>query len=165
MENLRGINITIEICCSILCMCFVFAILVADSSKTKMNRAFVWVLLSNIAVMMSDTLAFYSIGRPGSFFRAANYVGNFFCFIFSYVIIIAFSYYVTLFFSSQGKISNASFYFVLASQGLAILLTILALFNDMYFTIDAHNIYHRQGWYWLSQMLGMAGMLANSLLI
>lgn len=162
---MKGVNITIELCCSILCLSFVFAILITDPSKTKLNRAFIGVLLSNIAVMLSDALAFWSIGKTQPVFFVLNYIGNYFCFFFSYVLIMAFSYYMTLFFSTKTRMKRTGLYAVLVIQGLAIVLSVVALFNGMYFVIDENNVYHRQGWYWLSQMLGMAGMLVNGVVI
>jgi hypothetical protein len=37
--------------------------MIVDSLRVRINLALVWVLLSNGALMLSDVLAFYSIGR------------------------------------------------------------------------------------------------------
>lgn len=165
MPTITTINIAIEIFSSTLCFIFIVCILSVDTLKLKINRVFIGVLLSNIAVMLSDALAFYSIGKPQTRYYVYNYIGNFFCYIFSYVLIIVFSYYITLYFSTKTKVNKAPFRAVLIIQCVAIALTVVALFNNMYFTIDENNIYHRESLYWLSQMLGMAGMAINAGLI
>jgi two-component system, LytTR family, sensor kinase len=47
--------------------------------------------------------------------------------------------------------------------GLAIILTFFSLLNNMCFTIDENNVYHRQSMYWLSQVMGMISLALNSI--
>lgn len=165
MTPLTNINITIEIFCSVLCFIFIVCIILIDSFKTKLNKAFIYVLLSNIAVMMSDATAFYSIGKMSPVFLVLNYVGNILCYIFSYVLIIAFSYYLSVYFATKTKVPRTYFRIVCVSQGIAVILVFIALYNNMYFTIDQQNIYHRESMYWFSQAMGIFGMLVNATMI
>ncbi len=158
-------NISIEIFSSVLCLVFLICILVGDNLKIRLNRVFIWVLLSNIAVMMSDALAFYSIGKTEPKFYVLNFIGNFCTFIFSYVIIMCFSNYINTYLAIKLQIKRTSVYLVYGVCGLAIALTFLSLLNNMYFTIDENNIYHRQNLYWLSQVLGIIGLILNSSVI
>lgn len=162
MNDATVINISIEIFASILSLFFLICVLISDTMKSRMNRAFVMVLLSNIAVMLSDALSFYSIGKAGPFFAVTNYVGNYCTYLFSYLLIMAFSYYLYIYISSKANVGKAALYAVMIVQGIAIVLSVVALFNQMYFYIDENNVYHRQSLYWLSQMVGMAGMLINA---
>ena len=158
-------NIAIEIFCSTLCLVFIICTLVVDSLKIKLNQIFIWVLLSNIAVMLSDALAFYSIGKTAPPFFLFNFIGNFFTFIFSYVIIMCFSNYINTYLSTKTKIKRTAVYHVYWICGVAIALTFLSLLNHMYFTIDENNIYHRGEMHWLSQVLGMAALMVNMVVI
>lgn len=165
MSTVVIVNLAVEISCSILCCIFIASIIMAGGLKDKLNRAFILVLVSNIAVMLSDATAFYSIGKTAPHNFVFNYLGNVGTYIFSYCLIMAFSRYLYLYFSTKRETSKTPVYLIYGLQIFAILCTILALFNHMYFTIDAANIYHRQGMYWFSQILGLIGMVINSVTI
>jgi len=163
MSTLVLINIAIEISCSVMCLAIMACIMIGDSLRVRMNRAFIWVLLSNIALMLSDALAFYSIGRTEPHFFVLSFIGNFFTFQFSYVIIMCFSNYINVYLASKIPIKRIAVHMVYAVCGLAIILTFFSLLNNMYFIIDENNVYHRQSMYWLSQVLGMIGLALNSI--
>jgi len=163
MSTLVVINIAVEVSCSVICLVIMACIMIGDNPRVRMNRAFIWVLLSNAVLMLSDALAFYSIGRTEPHFFVFNFIGNFFTFQFSYVIIMCFSNYINVYLSAKIPVKRTTVYMVYAVSGLAIALTFFSLLNDMYFIIDENNIYHRQRMYWLSQVMGMIGLALNSI--
>ncbi|MDL2237375.1 histidine kinase [Christensenellaceae bacterium OttesenSCG-928-K19] len=159
------INISIEIFASILSLVILICVLISDNMKTHINRVFARVLIFNIAVMLSDALAFYNFGRMAPHNFAMNYIGNYSTYLFSYLLIMAFSDYITTYFSTKTAVRKTALHAVYWVCGIAIALSVVALFNGMYFVIDENNVYHRQDWYWLSQALGIIGMLINAWLI
>ncbi len=165
MTTTTMINIAIEIFGSVMCLVFLICILVGDNLKIQLNRVFIWVLLSNIALMISDALAFYSIGKTEPIFFLTNHLGNFFTFIFSYIIIMCFSNYINTYLVFKIKIKRYGVYLVYGVCGFAIALTFLSKLNNMYYIIDENNIYHRQELYWLSQLLGIIALLINAFVI
>jgi len=146
-----------------MCLVIMACIVLGDSLRVRTNRAFIWVLLSNVGLMLSDALAFYSIGRMEPHFFVLGFIGNFCTFQFSYVIIMCFSNYINVYLASKIRIKRTTVYMVYGVCGLAIALTFFSLLNDMYFIIDENNVYHRQSMYWLSQILGMIGLALNSI--
>ena len=60
-----------------MCMAIMACILIGDSLKDRINRAFIWVLLSNVVLMLSDALAFYSTGKAGRLFLFSALSGIF----------------------------------------------------------------------------------------
>jgi len=163
MSTLVLINIAIEISCSVMCLAIMACIMIGDSLRVRMNRAFIWVLLSNVVLMLSDALAFYSIGRTEPHFFVLSFIGNFFTFQFSYLVIMCFSNYINVYLASKIQIKRIAVHMVYGVCGLAIILTFFSLLNNMYFIIDENNVYHRQSMYWLSQVLGMIGLALNSI--
>jgi two-component system, LytTR family, sensor kinase len=163
MSTLVLINIAIEISCSVMCLAIMACIMIGDNLRVRMNRVFIWVLLSNIALMLSDALAFYSIGRTEPHFFVLSFIGNFFTFQFSYLVIMCFSNYINVYLASKIKIKRTTVHMVYGVCGLAVILTFFSLLNNMYFIIDENNIYHRQSMYWLSQVMGMIGLALNSI--
>jgi len=163
MSTLVLVNISIEIACSIMCLVIITCIVIGDGLRVRLNRVFIWVLLSNIAVMLSDALAFFSIGRMEPRFFVFNFIGNFLTFQFSYVLIMCFSNYINTYLATKIPIRRTAVYIIYGVCGLAIALTFVSLLNDMYFIIDENNIYHRQGMYWLSQVLGIIGLALNAI--
>jgi hypothetical protein len=91
------------------------------------------VLLSNVAVMLSDALAFYSIGRMEPHFFVFNFIGNFLTFQFSYIVIMCFSNYINVYLLAKFPVKRTTVYMVYGVCGLAITLTFLSLLNNMYF--------------------------------
>ena len=156
------VNIAIEVFSSVLCFIFIVCILIADDPKLPINKAFIRLLLANIGVMLSDALAFYSIGKTEPLFYVTNYLGNYCTYLFSYFILMALSDYLVTYLSTKATVKRSSAYASYIVLGVAIVLSVVALFNDMYFVIDENNIYHRQGMYWLSQILGIVSMLINA---
>jgi hypothetical protein len=163
MSTLVLVNIAIEISCSVMCLVIMACIVIGDNLAVSMNRAFIWVLLSNTALMISDAMAFYSIGRTEPHFIVLNFIGNFFTFQFSYFLIMCFSNYINVYLATKINIKRTTVHIVYGVCGLAIILTFLSLLNNMYFIIDENNIYHRQSMYWLSQVMGMIGLALNSI--
>jgi sensor histidine kinase YesM len=136
--------------------------MIGDSLRVRINRAFIWILLSNIALMLIDALAFYSIGKIEPRFFVSNFLGNFLMFQFSYIVIVCFPNYINVYLSAKFPVKRATVHIVNGVCGLAIALAFLSLLNNMYFIIDENNVYHRQTLYLLSQVLGMAGIALNS---
>lgn len=165
MSTIFIVNISIEIFSSILCFVFIICIFIADNPNTPLNKAFIKVLLCNIGVMLSDALAFLSIRKTSNFFKVTNYIGNYCTYLFSYLLLLSFCIYIVTYFSSKNNISKTALYLNYIVLGSAIVLSIVSLFNDMYFMIDENNIYHRQEMYWLSQVLGIISLLINMSII
>jgi len=138
-------------------------IIVGDGLRGRLNRLFIWILFSNTALMLSDTLAFFSIGKTATHFFVTNFIGNLFTFLFSYVVIACFSNWLNIYLASKYTIKRTAVYIIYGVCGFGIAMTLFSLFNDMYFIIDENNIYHRQSMYWLSQVIGVVGMALNSI--
>lgn len=50
-------------------------------------------------------------------------------------------------------------------SAISIILLIISQFNHMYYNFDTHNFYFRKGWFWISQIPGIIGMAADSVVI
>jgi hypothetical protein len=81
------------------------------------------VLLSNVALMLSDALAFYSIGRMELHFFAFNFIWNFLTFQFSYVVIMCFSNYINVYLAEKFPVKRTTVYMVYGVCSLVIALT------------------------------------------
>ena len=86
--------------------------------------------------MLSDSLALASIGKETNFFRMTNYIGNFSTYIFSYVLIMCFSNYITTYISTRKIIKHTAVNLVYIVSSIGIILAFISLFNNMYFIID-----------------------------
>jgi len=148
-----------------MCIVIITCVIIGDNRQSRLTKAFIWLLLFNIAAMLSNALAFYSIGKVQSYFFTFNYFGNFFTYVFNYALIICFANYINVYISTKTDIKRTAVHVVCGICALGIALTVLSLINNMFYIIDENNVYHRQNMYWLSQALALAGVLINFIVI
>ena len=159
------INVAIEVFCSIMCLVIITCIIIGENPKSRLNRAFILLLVFNIAAMLSNALVFYSIGKLQSYYFALNYIGNFFNYVFNYALIMCFSNYIYIYIAEKTSIKRTVVQIIYVICGVGIALTALSLLTNMFYIIDENNFYHRQSLYWLSQVLALAAVLINSIVI
>jgi len=115
--------------------------------------------------MLSNALTFYSIGRIESHYYILNYIGNLFTYVLNYALIMSFTNYINIYIASKTDVNRTVVRIVYGICGVGIALTVLSLINNMFYIIDESNVYHRQSMYWLSQVLALAAILINSVVI
>ncbi len=74
-------------------------------------------------------------------------------------------YLVSFIAMRDGRVSRRPARMIWGLVAVAIGMLVISQFNHMYYVIDENNLYRRQGWFWLSQALGIACMLANAWLL
>lgn len=166
MSIVGYINISLEIWGSILSLIFIICIILSGNTKDKTRWPFMQMLGCNIIVLLSDAVAWGFKGKTDLFSRWIVPVSNFLVFVFGYVLLAVFTnYLVTYIATKKTQISRKPIYVVWSLCIVAIFCVIVSQINHMYYFIDETNFYHRQNWFWLSQLWGIFCMFINAAII
>lgn len=113
-------------------------------------------------LLFNDLLAWIFRGYPGTLGYCMVRVSNFFVFADSIVVLYFFHKYVCSYlftFEEEKKLKRACFVNVLCFA--AIVLIIISQFTNLYYYIDADNLYHRNTAYIISMILPVIGMMVE----
>ncbi|WP_310605154.1 sensor histidine kinase [Anaerosporobacter sp.] len=165
MRPIFYVNIALEIFGAATSLLVIICMAVGRFQKTKLDKIFIWLLVSNILVLLSDATAISLKGNTsfvaGVFIRIAN-----FCvYSFGYLILAVFAVYLMSFLGTKTPVSHTLTKLVCGGCAIAVLLVVISQFNHMYYRFDENNVYIRGEWFWLSQVLPILCMLLNSVVI
>lgn len=162
MSTVGYINVSLEIFGSILSFILILCLVIGEGKLTRLNRLFMRVLALNIAVLLSDATAWMVKGGTEAYSYYAVRAANFCVYVFGYLVMAAFTSYLSAYIADRMEAPRASTRAVYTLCAVAVGLVVLSQFNGMYYTIDAANYYHRGAWFWLSQVFGIVCMLLNA---
>lgn len=162
MSIIGYINIALEIFGGLLSLIFIICLSLTDLRKEKLERMYIHILLVNMILLFCDAAAWIFKGRSDIWAYCIVRIANFGVFLFGYILLAVFTDYLVCLISSKGEeISRVPSRAMWGLTALAAVLVILSQFNHMYYIIDENNIYHRQEWFWVSQMFGIFCMFIN----
>lgn len=162
MSTVGYINISLETFGGMLSLIFILCLILTGHKKERSEKLYICVLSINTIVLFCDAAAWLFKGRPGDWSFYLVRIANFCVFCFSYILLAVFTEYLVCIVSSKGSIiSKLPSRIMWGLSFAAILLVVISQFNNMYYIIDAYNIYHRQHLFWLSQMFGILCMLID----
>lgn len=122
--------------------------------------------LTNSCLLFSDTLAWIFRGNNSTLGYYMVRISNFLVFLLGYVIMLLFTRY--LFYQipeERRKDFHIEFMIINVISIVAILMTIISQFNNMYYYFDENNFYCRNSMFWLSQVFGILGMIIEFILL
>lgn len=167
MNELKIFNIALE---SWGCLfCFVAAIIILISfkntlAKDVLAKLLLTLLLVDSVLLLSDIFALLYRGVEGETARIILICSNFLSFALTPVMLLIFSFYVREIIGALSYINK--WLWVLSFLSLLYVLSLIfSQFNHMYYYIDDDNIYHRNTWFFLTQVYGLIGIISNSIII
>ncbi len=162
MTIVNYINLSMEIWGCIMCGVVMLCLLLGSRPAGEQNRLYLHMLLCNTGALAFDALALLFRGHPGVLcwwgVRAANMTS----YLFSYALLEGFSHYLTQYLGRRTKVSQKPLRAARAVCGAGAALVLLTQFFPIYYTIDAQNVYHRAGGFWLSHLAGLICILLNA---
>lgn len=121
-------------------------------SDSKHSRYFKYMLLTNMIMLVIDTLS-RTDGRPDSVFPYINHSANFLLFLFSPAISSMWVMYVHYFMGHTQRSLKLVKAIIIEINSINAVLAVLSLKYGWYYYIDSQNIYHRGPLYFLSNFL------------
>ena len=164
-ESIRLTNIALEIFGCLIALIIIVSLAVSENHKSKANKFFILTAASVLLTLASDATALIFRGGSGA---AAFYlvrISNFGLFSFGYFMALFFTNYLAVYISAKKQVPKFITRFVSAICFIAVLLVVISQFNNMYYYIDENNLYHRQGMFWLSQIIPIVCMTINAAII
>lgn len=166
MSTTGYINISLELFGGLLSLIFILSLSLGSLKKERLERLYIRVLSINTILLFSDAAAWIFKGHPDRFSFWMVRIANFLVFTFGYILLAVFTDYLVCFVSGKGAgISRAPSRLMWWLALSAIVLVAISQYNHMYYLIDSHNVYHRQRWFWISQIYGIICMLINGAIL
>lgn len=166
MSTTGYINISLELFGGLLSLIFILSLSLGSLKKERLERLYIRVLSINTILLFSDAAAWIFKGHPDRFSFWMVRIANFLVFTFGYILLAVFTDYLVCFVSGKGAgISKAPSRLMWWLALSAIVLVAISQYNHMYYLIDSHNVYHRQRWFWISQIYGIICMLINGAIL
>ncbi len=162
MSTVGYINISLEMWGCVLSLIVAVCLFVGGRRHVTLNRLFLRLLLCNTVVLFCDAAAWLFKGRLDPVSWWVVRVSNFIVFSFGYLLLAGFTHYLTVYLEQRTRVSRLPLRFIRILSVVSLLMVILSQFNHMFYVIDAENVYHRQAWFWLSQVGGIFGMCVNA---
>ena len=161
MTTLNYISLSLDFF-SILITLIIFLCLFLEAKRqTRLNHLFRYVALSNIGFLFSDALAWLMQENQEWYAYYLVRVANYFHYVFGALVLAAITIYLIAYLESKdGKMRKIARVVLLLCVA-SVLLTTISLFTNMYYFIDENNVYHRQNWFWLSQLFPIVGLIIN----
>lgn len=168
MAIFKIFNISMELWGCLITMLLAFFIYHERKPSTPRSRFFTYICVCQSLLLLSDALAYLCEGNPSYINRGIVITANFTLYILGYVLMALFTMYLMAYIERNGEaepISRMPLRIVLILSTLGILLTTVSQFNHMYYVIDADSVYVRGNMFWLSQAIGIAGLIVNAMLL
>lgn len=161
------INVSLETFGAFFSLLVVAFLAIGRNGRGACQRSLVWLLVCSAAVLLCDAASWLLEGRTDPLGRFGVEATCFGMLALSYVRLALFARYVRDCVVARGGRSGDAFMRVLwALCALAVALSVISLFNGMFYIIDAEGYYVRGDLLWASQWFGIVCMLAvGSMLI
>lgn len=155
VTELNAFNIGLDLSGIVLSLTGIIGVIISRKIMKRNWILFVSMFGANIAVMLSNLLGIVFKGDMSPFALRAIPIFNFCEFAFSYTM----AFITTLYFIDavrvHGKQKRALKTVATALYYVALCMLVLSVFVGLYYIIDSHNVYHRQQYYWVSQLFGI----------
>lgn len=155
------INVALETFGAFFSLLVVAFLAMGKNGRGACQRSLVWLLVCSAAVLLCDAVSWLLEGRTDPLGRFGVEATCFGMFALSYVRLALFARYVRACVVARGGRSDGALMRVLwVLCAAAVALSVVSLFNGMFYTIDAEGRYARGDLLWASQWFGIVCMLA-----
>ena len=162
----RLVNVALLLWGGAFCLIAVICLCVNREYGREKRNDLIWMELVTAVVLVSDAGAWGVQGTPGEMSRFLMYFTNLIVYGGLYLVLLLFHRYVCCYlFEKEKEVPvHARVVELIGCGGL--LLVVVSQFSDLYYYIDAQNVYHRSETFPISMLILLVGMLAElSLLI
>lgn len=162
----RLVNVALLLWGGAFCLIAVICLCVSREYGREKRNDLIWMELVTAVVLFSDAGAWGVQGTPGEMSRFLMYFTNLIVYGGLYLVLLLFHRYVCCYlFEKEKEVPVRARVVELIGCG-GLLLVVVSQFSDLYYYIDAQNVYHRSETFPISMLILLVGMLAElSLLI
>ncbi len=163
---MKNFHIALEMWGGIFCLIAAFCISIVMGVDKNKQKMLVLMECVGAVLLFSDTFAWYYRGGDGIVGYYLLRVSNFLVFLMMHISVCLYNKYVHLSIPEKCREDAdgvVSFVYIIAFIEI-ICLTLSQKYNFFYY-FDENNVYHRNTYFWLSQMAGIVGMGADLYLL
>ena len=167
MFDRQSLHIALLMWGCVFCLIAALCMLMSKNFNKEKRK---WLLLMQIScaiLLGSDAAAWAFRGYPGTMGFWVVKISNFLVFLYSDIVLMMYHGYVCCYLFQKHPEQKKRFWInaVYAVCTLGMLLVIISQFTNLYYTIDAQNLYHRNPGYIISMIIPMCGMLLDLILL
>ncbi len=163
MFDRQSIHIALLMWGCIFCLIAAVCMFMSKNFDREKRKWMLYMQLSGAILLCSDAISWAFRGYPGTIGYWLVRISNFFVFFFSDVIMVVYHGYVCcyLFAGNREKepLKRVKLGYMIALMGM--FLVVLSQFTNLYYYIDAQNLYHRNPAYLLASLIPMCGMVID----
>ncbi len=159
MTTINYFNASLEICGCVMSGIVALCLFLSRYPRDLCGRLYLRMLAYNTGALLFDLFALLLRGHTGTFFFWGVRISNLVAFCCNYLLMVTFVHYLTEYLSHNATVSKTPLKIARIVCGLSIALVVLTQFFPIIYTIDAQNMYHRAPTFWLSQAMGITGLV------
>lgn len=131
--------------------------------KSRFMSSFIILLIANILMQLGEAGIWFFSGKPENI-DLLN-ISAVVSLVFSYVLIVAYAHCLTEFIRERKKVSFVPNYIILAICSIYILLSVISLFNGMFFSFDENGCFVNGQMYGLVRAFDVIAIVMEILLV
>ncbi len=155
----RIINVAVDGVCILFSLLIFIYLRMSTDRKEQLNKLFSWICMLNIGMLLGDIPNWIFEGFAKPWYPAALQLGTFLLYLSGCVIPWVYSLYVYRYLSQKTAVKKqikTTLHWMFVIDALLLLLN---FYNNMYYSIDSENIYHRGPLFVLSQAIPIVFLL------
>ncbi|MCL2199636.1 MAG: GHKL domain-containing protein [Defluviitaleaceae bacterium] len=162
MVLINYISVSLTLLCIVISLIILLSLYLESERHSKLNLLFRSFVLLDIGFMTTDIVAWAMVGNTASYAFWIIRIANFLHFAIGPFVSLGVSLYLIAYIERKNiNVFYGIKVMIFAICGVAVFLTVVSQFNNMYYTIDQYNVYHRGELFWLAQLLPATGLVAN----
>lgn len=165
MTTVSYINLSLELWGCVMCGLVMLCLLLSSRPRSECDRLYLRMLACNIAALLFDGMAYLFRGHPGALCWWGVRISNFVSFSANYGLLASFAHYLTGYLSQYTQVSRRPLRIARVFCLTAFGLVVLTQFFPVIYTIDAANVYHRAGLFWISQAAALVVLAISAYLL
>lgn len=150
---MRSINIVLDLYSAAVCLILICYLCFRRGKKDKMRRHFIWMCVFNLGMAVGDipNWAFEGLAQP--WYPAALWSGTLLFWLCSSLMLVEFTFYLVEHLAPRAQVHRCFRWGAVGLCAIAMLGSLLSIWNGMFFTITPENTYQRGQFFWLSQTI------------
>lgn len=163
MFNRQSLHIALLMWGCVFCLIAALCMLMSRNFNKEKRKWLLLMQLSCAILLGSDAVAWAFRGYPGTIGFWVVKISNFLVFLYSDIMLMMYHGYVCCYLFEKHPEQKNRIWInaVYALCSLGMLLVMVSQFTDLYYTIDAQNLYHRNPAYIISMIIPVCGMLLD----
>lgn len=159
MSVISYANAFLEIWGCVISAVVALCLVLGRQPDNRCARLYFWILGCNAGSLLFDAAALLFRGNPDMLSFWGVRISNCIAFTMGYALYESFVHYLTEYLAARTEVTRRPLHAARITALAGCILVLLTQFFPVIYSIDSDNVYHRAEFFWLSQAVGVAGML------